>query len=1339
MNKQDLDRYLHILENVIEDRPYPVSYVLGLVCDTCTNPARWGDFSKAEFLDFLQSLKASPRKMNRFYGEFGLLLHGRFLRPEDERDSAEATLSRLRILRNDLLAHVERRAWGDAESVFRRAEEEIKRALEAEEARAALADPKRTDAPAVTPAPRDNQLADRITVERVRFRVRQKSRRPQLLERLDWADQPGFVDYGGWPIWTLRVGDRFDVFWNNWTVWLHREPGVLDVVLSDRQIGVRDVDYDGRFVWIATAGEGVMVILPTGEVQARIDQHGGLPPWDLGLQLHPLSPGKVLAVGSFGRPQRAWCATLTLAGSRCEVDVFHEAREVANSTPRRGASGAEHDESQWGFVVCCIKETRSALDEGRRRILVNRKGRESRPLVVDPEQRTVRVVDLGTSTGAGVVRATHFLHLTNGDRLTLSENQLVYLAQDGRILDNDRTATKPLADAEGGLYAARKHAGHIYLPGDVWWRFNPETLGVERLGPGPLTGRSTNDGRLYGVSAHFGLLAWNKAGKVFRVHIAEPTGAGVAGAHTFRVVDRNTEDPIADASVEIRTHEDVTTLHTDRDGLCSLNLSTGLAVSMSAYVYKAEYVSRQVILDGSPRAEDQQGVHVVALDPIVHIGGLVRDGSGRPIAGMHVQARLVSADARRDRLFALGATQSDQSGRWALRLFPLDIRRLRVQVRHLEERHWKTLLRGGEKHALDALLAGEHVFAMGARRVLHGRVVDAQGNVIRGADVRLTTYQNGRRRQSSTRTDARGNFRLDDVAADQTTLIVLADGYAPRFEQLVVNPGEAPVEFTLTRGRVLRARAVDQARRPMSGVNVRAEDSTSGVLLWEGVTAVDGRFRWEHAPDEKVRFRFRVSPRQAPQVRTLTPAEGEQIVELQRQRSISVFGRVRDKSTGEQLARFRIAVGYKASLTTVSSRKRARPEEFVSGNYRLLLDGQPRGQAVRVDADGYAPQLAELPDGLSADIELNFELEAARGPSGRVLLADDSPLADAVVMLADAGAHPSMIDGEIRMQGALNSLTRADGGFEFPGQLGEYWAFVSHRRGYGQVSAEDLGESGTLIVCPWGRIEGRCILAGKPNKPIPLEFVSDRPAARAAPGPRVQSRAHANAAGEFAFDRLPPGPGQVRRTIKIPTDTGTSRRVYVNSVAVQVAAGEAARAIVRSTGTPVFGYLALADGQRIDTRRHRLTGKLELLSRSALPESDDGAPDPAVAHTLNVLRDGTFWVAELGPGSYRITIKLEGPGFHAALDSEVSVASADHPDFGQPLFLGRLSFPSEADGGAASSEVNRADFSGKSASAATASSRSTSLVVMVIAAAVAICGAAAWLERRRSSRSTAPR
>jgi len=89
-------------------------------------------------------------------------------------------------------------------------------------------------------------------------------------------------------------------------------------------------------------------------------------------------------------------------------------------------------------------------------------------------------------------------------------------------------------------------------------------------------------------------------------------------------------------------------------------------------------------------------------------------------------------------------------------------------------------------------------------------VLDGQDQPIAGASVRVGDMFNNR---SQSKTDARGEFVLENCAPGASVLTVRAEHFAPDLRE--IHPEDQPtVEFLLARGTRLRGKVVDLGGHP---------------------------------------------------------------------------------------------------------------------------------------------------------------------------------------------------------------------------------------------------------------------------------------------------------------------------------------------------------------------------------------------------------------------------------------------------------------------------------------------------------------------------------------------
>lgn len=361
------------------------------------------------------------------------------------------------------------------------------------------------------------------------------------------------------PRWSrfAPCGNSTDVAWSGLGVFLLR-PGSQPARIFEIK-GITDVTCDGKLIWIAVAGKGVYVLSPAGKLVGHALADDGFPMDErcyilsppphargvtkvLGVVLHPVSIGRVIAIGRTGTQQRNWFAMLSLPADklplneldtaatpqRIDVNVFHTASRVPNNPTDVFTSedAAAIFDLDW-MLECPVRGKSS------RRLLIGRGGRMSsanadkphRPLAIDLDSLSV---DIGPE-----------FHLSSGCRPR-------YADREGRMVAVGHFAcqTRKMDAASGGWktttrynfefpYAPRilgtpfllqkkqvlQHDGNLYVPGRLWHIIDPESLEPQRLTSDFLPLQNTY--QFYARSSCFGLVAWNTGDRLYRIRISD--------------------------------------------------------------------------------------------------------------------------------------------------------------------------------------------------------------------------------------------------------------------------------------------------------------------------------------------------------------------------------------------------------------------------------------------------------------------------------------------------------------------------------------------------------------------------------------------------------------------------------------------------------------------------------------------------------------------------------------------------------------------------------------------------------------------------------------------------
>ena len=90
-------------------------------------------------------------------------------------------------------------------------------------------------------------------------------------------------------------------------------------------------------------------------------------------------------------------------------------------------------------------------------------------------------------------------------------------------------------------------------------------------------------------------------------------------------------------------------------------------------------------------------------------------------------------------------------------------------------------------------------------------------------------------------TDADGRFRLPALAPGETTLTVVAHGWAPQLRKVNLRAGLPPQDFRLEPGKTIRLRIVDVAGKPIPKAYVSIAGWKGGKSLQSNTTPTTPR------------------------------------------------------------------------------------------------------------------------------------------------------------------------------------------------------------------------------------------------------------------------------------------------------------------------------------------------------------------------------------------------------------------------------------------------------------------------------------------------------------------
>jgi RNA polymerase sigma factor (sigma-70 family) len=537
------------------------------------------------------------------------------------------------------------------------------------------------------------------------------------------------------------------------------------------------------------------------------------------------------------------------------------------------------------------------------------------------------------------------------------------------------------------------------------------------------------------------------------------------------------------------------------------------------------------------------------LESAVSAGGRLVDEQGQPIAGARVQvmtsgnSRSIRGDgrARYDTWLATGtdAATTDAQGRWHIDNVPdhagAELSLLVTHPEYISDEHWADLQRqAGVSTAMLRQKTATLTLKRGVR--VTGRVTDPAGKPVKDALVILGDDPYFASTGRDFPTDADGRYRLPPLAGGETTLTVVATGWAPQMRHVRLQAGMAAQDFRLEPGKPIRLLFVDGNGKPIPDVYVSLRE-------WKGKKSLlnqrnpnhpkvpdpkipqradkSGVWNWPWAPDDPVKLEVSKSgfaPREL-QIAGGTARD----VTLKAEHHI--VGRVTDAVTGKAIPSFAvIPVDVFRKDFLHAERFNAVPGSEGRLSYVATRTDIPL--RLRIEAAGYRTQVGpEFRVGDDGTRTQDFRLQPGPPITGVVQDADGRPVAKASVFLATPIQNVSLSEDETANQ---RTFTDAAGRFTFP-DPGEPWAVVARAdAGFASVEfASGQHNAGTLRLRRWASVRGQFRDGGQPVRgatvllqPIRVDRL-DRPRIDAT----LQVRTGAD--GRFEFPRVPPGPVSV--------------------------------------------------------------------------------------------------------------------------------------------------------------------------------------------------------------------
>jgi hypothetical protein len=568
----------------------------------------------------------------------------------------------------------------------------------------------------------------------------------------------------------------------------------------------------------------------------------------------------------------------------------------------------------------------------------------------------------------------------------------------------------------------------------------------------------------------------------------------------------------------------------------------------------------------------------------------------------------------------------------------------------------------------------------------HGLVIDANDRPIAGATV-WAGRKYTRERQETT-TDAEGRFNFPHVTEGDVPFAVNAPGEAPEVRTVTVTRGMPDIVFKLSAGHVIRGIVQDDSGSPISGVQV-ALDNSFGQASYDAYeftafTVDDGKFSWDGAPDEPLRFNFGKAGYEQKRNVTLKPDE-DNVITLGASRRLE--GLVLDSNSGQPIPQFSIRTGNRWSpdQSSLSGTIRNRDFNDPEGKFTVQID-QAEDNAVQVWNDDHLLKTESFPAAENGVMKLTIRLDPAAALKGIVTTADGTPVpgASVVATKGEQGMGIQLQGIQFRTSDSQTPIARTDGQGAFsisaPPEHGLVMAIAS--AGFASATIDQVRANPVIVLQGFGRIEGTLMIAGSPGAGEDLFY---NPPVSALNADFQTYKTTADDQGHFTMENIPPGEGSIVRLIKSAPNSWT----HSHKTPVTVQPGQTTQVTLGDSGAMLRGTVRFesppTNGASLSISGNVSSNGPQLPSFNSVSERQTYMNSPEWQAQMNRMKnyffmvnaDGTFQVDSVAPGSYTIRVSARKDGDRSFMNPPVVQATVqftvpDNADPMNPIFVGEI-------------------------------------------------------------------
>lgn len=352
------------------------------------------------------------------------------------------------------------------------------------------------------------------------------------------------------------------------------------------------------------------------------------------------------------------------------------------------------------------------------------------------------------------------------------------------------------------------------------------------------------------------------------------------------------------------------------------------------------------------------------------------------------------------------------------------------------------------------------------------------------------------------------------------------------------------------------------------------------------------------------------------------------------------------------------------------------------GDYVWPLAEAYEEMALRVEADGYQPQVATGIKKAGGRQHIVFLLAEDQGVAGRVMTPTGKPAAGATVAMAlpqkdivweagklrGADLPPPEAPGD-RWRRPLFVQTDAEGAFRLPTEMEPAAVLVIHESGVLEMAYDAWKKSPELTLQPWGSLSGQVLWQDRTGADEEVNLTIHRDE-YGYPGMIASYAAtRTGQEGKFTFDRVLPGLVQISRPIKSaePNNAGITS-VVLNCMYqhVKVAAGDPTHVVLGGQGRQVVGkFVGLDTWEGATYHFHPEAPHIGFGGDDTIWKAFGQLRESSIGPLLfreqqPIRKDGTFTIEKMLPGRYQLFVSA--PGFENYVARTLIQVEPEVPD-----------------------------------------------------------------------------